>query len=110
MSTKLTTDIINEATNAVNTYVDTVTELYTRLEKEVNSITTDGFKGEASMGFLEFFNTNMVPMLRENLTGDSSVTASLKKLLYDINETLISTVDPTLGDANKNAGGTTSTT
>jgi uncharacterized protein YukE len=106
MSTKLTTDIINQATDKVNNYVDTVTKLYNDLKSVVDNITTNGFKGEASTGFLEFFNTNMVPMLTENLTGDASVTASLKKLLDDINNTLIVTVDPTLGNANKNAGGT----
>jgi hypothetical protein len=109
MSTILNVDIINNAKDAVNAYVNTVTELYTRLKSEVDNITSDGFKGDASQGYLEFFNTNIVPMLTTNLTGDGSVTAGLNKLLDDINETVLATVDPKLGDANRSAGSSSST-
>lgn len=104
MSTKLTTQIIDDATAVVNTYVNTVTELFEKLKNQITDLTKDDFKGEAAIGFMEFFNNTITPMLTENLTGETSVTTSLKKLLADINETLIKNVDPQLGNANKTAG------
>ena len=104
MSTKLTTQIIDDATDVVNTYVNTVMELFEKLRNQITDLTRDDFKGEAAIGFMEFFNNTITPMLTENLTGETSVTTSLKKLLADINETLIKNVDPQLGEANKAAG------
>ena len=106
MATILTKAIITSATEKVDTYISTATSLYQELQSVINTLTTASFNGDASEGYKEFFNTKVTPALTENLTAPgSSLTAGIKSILESIQLQLLDTVDPDLGDVNRNPGG-----
>lgn len=107
MATILTTQIINDAKASVDTYIQTVNDLYKQLSTEITSLTSEGFQGDAANGFIDFFTTTMTPLLQEKLTGEGSITIQLKQTLDYIDEQLLQTLDPDLGNSNKNAGNST---
>ena len=107
MATILTTQIINDAKASVDTYIQTVNDLYKQLSTEITNLTSEGFQGDAANGFMDFFTTTMTPLLQEKLTGEESITTQLKQTLDYIDEQLLQTLDPNLGKYNKEAGNST---
>lgn len=104
MATILTTQIISDAKASVDTYIQTVEDLYKQLSTEITSLINEGFQGDAANGFMDFFTATMTPMLQEKLTGEDSITIQLKNILSNIDEQLLQTLDPQLGNANRSAG------
>jgi len=106
MSTILTSAIIQNATNSVNTYINSVTGLNDQLQDVINTLTSANFTGDASNGYKEFYTNKVVPAITENLTQQgTSLTASIISMLESIQQQLLNTVDPQLGDNNRNPGG-----
>ncbi|GEM_PF-1349526 len=78
MSTILTSAIIQNATNSVNTYINSVTGLNDQLQDVINTLTSANFTGDASNGYKEFYTNKVVPAITENLTQQgTSLTASI---------------------------------
>lgn len=106
MATILTKAIITSATEKVDTYISTANSLFEELQGVINTLTTANFNGDASDGYKEFFTTKVTPALTENLTApNSSLTAGIKSILTSIQTQLLDTVDPDLGDVNRNPSG-----
>lgn len=104
MASVLTHAIINNAKEKVDTYVTTANGLYEELAGVIAGLSAN-FVGDAADGYSEFFTTKISPALTENLTGvGSSLMASVKGLLDSIESTMLDTVDPQLGEVNKNPG------
>ncbi len=101
MASILSSAIIVNAKESVKTYSDTTTALYEELRQIINELRADGFMGDASEGFNDFFTTKATPVLVDNL---NSVTGGVNSMLDTIQEQLLNTVDPQLGDANRNPG------
>lgn len=107
MATILDQSNIQQAKAAVNTYRDTCSSLYSQLTSTINDLRAASFIGDASNGF-DVFYSQVTPALSTNLYGeDESVTAMLIQLLDAVEKALLRTVDPELGDANKNAANNT---
>ena len=105
MASILTHAIISSATEKVDAYVATANSLYTELEGIINTLTGSNFNGDASDGYRVFYTEKVVPAITENLTGaDASLMSSIKNILSSIQTQLLDTVDPQLGDNNKNPG------
>lgn len=105
MSSILTHAIISNATEKVNAYVSTANSLYDELSAIIATLTGSNFNGDASNGYSVFFTEKVVPAITDNLTDpSSSLTASIKSMLESIQTQLLDTIDPSLGDNNKNPG------
>ncbi len=105
MSTILSRQIIEKSTAEVESYVGKANTLFAELEGAINTLTSKGFIGDAADGYKKFFITRIVPALTTNLTeGESSLMGALRKMMEEIGQQFLETVDPTLGDANGNAG------
>lgn len=105
MSTILSRQIIENSTAEVESYVGKANTLFAELEGAINALTTSGFIGDAADGYKAFFFTKIVPALTTNLTeGDASLMGALRKMMEEIGQQFLDTVDPALGDANQNAG------
>lgn len=104
MSSILTHAIISNATEKVDTYVSTANALYDELSGIITTLTSSNFNGDASNGYSVFFTEKVVPAITDNLTDTSSLTASIKSMLTSIQTQLLDTIDPNLGDNNKNPG------
>ncbi|MBQ8298181.1 MAG: hypothetical protein IJX77_10415 [Ruminococcus sp.] len=105
MATILTSAIIENAKGSVDTYVSTVNGLNDELDAIINTLTSANFSGDASNGYKEFYTSKVVPALTENLVDQgSSLTASIKTILENIQTQLLNTVDPQLGENNRNPG------
>lgn len=105
MASILTHAIITSATEKVDTYVTTANGLFEELSGVIANLTSTNFTGDASDGYKFFYTEKVVPALTENLTDPaSSLTASIKSMLDSIKTQLLDTVDPNLGDNNKNPG------
>ncbi|SDA23138.1 hypothetical protein SAMN02910447_02290 [Ruminococcus sp. YE71] len=102
MASILTSAIIVNTKSSVSTYVTTAQGLYDELQTLINNLTSSNFMGDASDGFKDFFNSKATPALVANLTEPgSSITAGLQSMLDSIKEQLLDTVDPQLGDINR---------
>lgn len=107
MSTILTSAIVESAKSSVDTYVSTVNGLNGELEGILNTLTGGNFTGDASNGYRDFYTTKVLPAITENLINQgNSLTASIKSMLDNIQQQLLNTVDPQLGENNRNPGGT----
>lgn len=105
MASILTHTIIKNAEEQVDTYITTANGLYDQLNTIITNLTSSSFTGDASDGYKEFYTTKVVPALTENLTDpSSSLTASIKQILEDIQAQLLDSMDPQLGDFNKDPG------
>lgn len=105
MASILTHEIIKNAISEVDAYSASVKSLYQELEGIINTLTTNNFTGDASNGYKFFFNDKVAPALKENLTEPgSSLMASIKSMLESIQAQLLDTVDPQLGENNRNPG------
>ena len=100
----LTAAIISNAKEAVKTYVSETNRLFSELDGAIGTLTGQNFNGDASNGYGDFFRTKVTPALTENLT---SLTTSIDSMLDSIQEQLLNTVDPQLGETNRNPGGGT---
>lgn len=106
MATILTKAIITNAMQEVDSYITNANSLYQELEGIISTLTTANFNGDASEGYKVFFDTKVTPALTENLTApNSSLTAGIKSILDTIQTQLLDTVDPELGNTNRNPGG-----
>lgn len=106
MASILSNATIVNAKGAVSTYVSTAQGLYDELQSVINTLTSDGFQGDAAEGYKEFFTTKATPALVANLTeAQGSLTAGINGMLDSIQASLLDTVDPKLGDINRNPGG-----
>ncbi len=102
MASILTSSIIVNAKSSVSNYVTTAQGLYDELSNIINTLRSSGFMGDGSDGFNDFFNSKATPALVENLTEPgSSITAGIDSMLDSIKEQLLDTVDPQLGDINR---------
>ena len=105
MASILTSAIIVNAKNSVSTYVSTAQGLYDELQALINNLTSSNFMGDASDGFKDFFTSKATPALVANLTEPgTSITAGIDSMLDSIKEQLLDTVDPKLGEINRNPG------
>lgn len=105
MASILTHAIISNATEKVDTYVTSVNGIYDELNGIISTLTASNFNGDASDGYKVFYTQKVVPALTENLTApQNSLMASLKDMLTGIETQLLDTVDPQLGENNKNPG------
>lgn len=105
MSSILTHAIISDATQKVDAYVSTANGLYDELSGIIATLTGSNFNGDASDGYNVFFTEKVVPAITDNLTDPaSSLMASIKTMLESIQTQLLDTIDPSLGDNNKNPG------
>lgn len=105
MASILTHAIISSATEKVDTYVTSVNGIYYELNGIISTLTASNFNGDASDGYKVFYTQKVVPALTENLTApQNSLMASLKDMLTGIETQLLDTVDPQLGENNKNPG------
>ena len=106
MATILTSANIDSAISSVDTYISKATGLFSSIESTLSTLTGSNFVGDASDGYKDFFDNQVTPVLTENLTDPgTSLTFSIKEMLEAIREQLLNTVDPQLGDANRNPGG-----
>ncbi|MBR3267958.1 MAG: hypothetical protein IKI58_04420 [Oscillospiraceae bacterium] len=102
MASILSNAIITEAKNSVSTYITTAQALFDELTSLINNLTAGGFIGDASTGYLDFFNNKAKPVLVDNLTEPgTSITAGIISMLDGIKSQLLDTVDPKLGDINR---------
>ena len=102
MASILTSAIIVNAKASVNTYQSTVQGLYDELSSVIAELTASNFMGDASSGFNEFFKTKATPAIVDNLIApEQSLTAGINNMLESIKTQLLDTVDPQLGEINK---------
>ena len=104
MPTILTSAMISSAIGAVEDYIGTANSLSSDLDSVINSLTSSNFQGDASDGYKAFYTEKVMPAINENLTGSASLTKSIKDILESIQTQLLNTVDPQLGDSNRNPG------
>lgn len=105
MASILTHAIIASAIEKVDAYTTSANSLYDELNGIINALTATNFNGDASDGYKVFYNEKVVPAVTQNLTDPtSSLMASIKNMLESIQTQLLDTVDPQLGDNNKNPG------
>ena len=105
MASVLTHAIISSAIEKVDSYAASATGLYDELNGVITNLVSANFNGDAANGYSAFYNEKVVPAITENLTNPgSSLTASIKSMLESIQTQLMDTVDPQLGDNNRNPG------
>ena len=106
MSTILTHAIVANINGAVDNYVTQAQGLASELDGIINTLTGNNFNDDASDGYKAFYTTKVVPAITENLTSpEGSLTASIKQIMQTIEQQLLDTVDPQLGENNRNPGG-----
>ncbi|SFC28749.1 hypothetical protein [Ruminococcus albus] len=106
MASVLTAAIVADAKSSVDNYVATANTLYEELSSIITNLTSNSFIGDAADGYKEFFNSKATPALTDNLTDPTaSLTAAINSLLDMIKEQMLDTVDPQLGDINRNPQG-----
>ncbi len=103
MASILSNATITNAKGSVTSYVATAQGLYDELQNVINTLTSAGFMGDSADGFKEFFTSKATPALVANLTDpQGSITAGINGMLDSVKTTLLDTVDPQLGDINRN--------
>ena len=106
MATILTHAIISGAIEKVDAYVASTNSLYEELSGIIASLTATNFNGDAANGYNVFFTQKVVPALTDNLSAPGeSLMAGVKNILESIQNQLLDTVDPQLGENNSNPGG-----
>jgi len=104
MAKILTRANIAECISAIETYETTCNGIYQSFQGTMNTLTTSNWTGEASDGCKYFFNGTVTPALTD---GVNAISRALKDILTNIEQTLLDTLDPQLGEVNRNPGGTT---
>ena len=101
----LAVENIEAVKNAVNTYIQRCSDIFGNMQNTIAILRGKDFVGDASNGYEEFF-TQITPALTTNLyLGDESLMVGINNMMESIKATLLNTVDPELGTANKNAAG-----
>lgn len=104
-ATKLEISNINDAKTAISIYRTNCEAIFQAMKSDIETLCSANFIGDASSGYLQFFNEKITPALTTQLTGtDTSVTAMLETLLAAVQQ-MLNPVDPDLSNANKSAGG-----
>lgn len=101
MPTILSTQIIENAKAAVDTYENTANNLLSQINDALKRLAPTDFEGDASTGYMEFFTSKATPALDENM---KSLTKGIREILDSIGEQLMATVDVQLGDFNRDPG------
>lgn len=102
MASILTSAIIVNAKASVTTYQNTAQGLYDELKALIAELSANNFIGDASSGFNDFFLTKATPALVDNLLApEGSLTAGISNMLESIKTQLLDTVDPQLGEVNR---------
>lgn len=102
MTTAVSTSEIQEAIQATTQLQNELQSLYQNVQSRIQDLAGTDFIGDGADGYLEFFNTKITPGLRDNLVADDgSILAALKNILQSIQDQLISSVDPALGQNNR---------
>lgn len=105
MATKLEISNIQDARTAINAYRSECDSIYQAMKSDIEGLCAANFIGDASEGYLQFFQEKITPALTTQLTGtDSSVTALLETLLNAVAQ-MLDPVDPNLAKANQSAAG-----
>ena len=102
MAKLLTRANIQEATSAIEAYEATCNGIFQSLQSTMTTLTNNDWTGDGSDGCKYFFNGTVTPALTEGIT---SISKALKDILANIELTCLDTVDPQLGEANRNPGG-----
>lgn len=102
MAKILTRANIMDATSAVETYESTCNSIFQSFQGTMNTLTTTNWTGDGSDGCKDFFNATVTPALTDGIT---SISKALKDILANIEQTCLDTLDPQLGEANRNPGG-----
>lgn len=101
-TTKLTQAIITAATTAVDDYNKTTDQLRENLDTAiVDLLKQDCFSGDAAIGFKHFYDNTVTPALKVSLP---SLTKAINDILTNVGKTFLDTVDPDLGEFNKDPG------
>jgi uncharacterized protein YukE len=100
MATILTSAIISQATSSVEEYASQAKSIASEIQSIITALASN-FEGDAADGYKEFFTQKVSPAINENLEG---LTNSIKQILESIQTQLLATVDPQLGDNNRNPG------
>ncbi|MBR6045156.1 MAG: hypothetical protein IKP47_05930 [Ruminococcus sp.] len=102
MASILTSAIIVNAKASLTTYQTAAQGLYDELNALIGQLTASNFMGDAADGFNEFFRTKATPALVDNLIApESSLAAGISTMLESIKVNLLDTVDPQLGEINR---------
>ena len=105
MASILSSATITNAKGSVTTYVSTAQGLYDELKSVIDTLTASGFIGDSAEGYKEFFNTKATTALVTQLTDpQGSLTSGITGMLDSIENSLLKTVDPKLGEVNRNPG------
>ena len=105
MASVLTHAIIENAKGTVDSYVVSTNSLFQEIEGIISTLVASNFNGDAADGYKYFYTEKVIPALTQNLTDpNGSLTASIKGMLDSIEQQLLNTVDPQLGDVNRNPG------
>lgn len=96
---------IDEAQTAIQTYITECSQYNTELDNAITALTAQDadFNGDAANGYLTFYN-QVKPAFTSQLLEEKGLMPSLQKILNSIYEALNATMDPNLGNANKDAG------
>ena len=103
MASILTYANIADAISAVEAYEQTSSGIYESFQGTMSNLTGANWNGDGSDGCMHFFNSTVTPALTE---GVGSMSKAIKDILSSIQDTLLDQLDPQLGEANQNPGGT----
>lgn len=98
MAIVLTHEVINNARAAVNAYIQKANALYSNLNEIVAQVSNTAFSGDAADGYVDFYQSKVTPAITENSV---SLMGGIISMLDSIEEQLLNTVDPELGNANR---------
>ena len=101
MATILTSEIISQAMGVIETYKSNVDAANNNLKNMIETLRQDGFIGDGSDGYEVFFTDKVTPAIKDNLYGEASLMKMLTDILQGISDSLLDTVDPQIGDKNK---------
>lgn len=106
MATVLTHATIAQAIEKVDEYIASTQGIYSQLDSIINSLIPANFSGDAADGYKYFYTERVVPAVTENLNDPNrSLMASIRKILESIQTQLLDTIDPQLGENNRNPEG-----
>ena len=85
----------------VKNYQNAVDGLNKKVEGMLTSLAADSYIGDASDGYMEFYRNKVVPVVKDNLYGDESLTKGIINTLDNIKKVLLDETDPAMGKANR---------
>lgn len=105
----ITTDMIDTALTALNTYRDEAVTQFKAVNGTMNTLLTAGnFAGAAADGYRSFYETNILPLIKEEESGQlMSLLKGFENFLTTVKQSLPESgggVDDQLGKQNTSAG------